>query len=78
MANTSDGDNGVPPDPPNANPNTDDLFTVTPAAHRAQNGQFLTEIDQDLTTYSTTRPPVDTTNSQYTTTTSYLKTTRNT
>ena len=57
MANTSDGGKGVPPDPPNANPNIDNLFTIPPAAHRAQNGQFLTEIDQDMTKYSTTCPP---------------------
>ena len=79
MANISDGGKGIPHDPPNAKMNTtNDLSTTTPAAHSAKNDQFLTEIDQVMTKYSTTRPPVDTTNSLFKTTTISPKTTDNT
>mmetsp|Transcript_20891 Transcript_20891/g.46409 ORF Transcript_20891/g.46409 Transcript_20891/m.46409 type:complete len:166 (+) Transcript_20891:118-615(+) len=58
MANTSDG-KGDPPEPTNTSINTDALSLSSPAVHSPKNDQVPTEIDQDLTYYSTTRPPVD-------------------
>ena len=60
MVNTSD-DNGDPPDPPNANPPTDALFTHSPTVHSAKNDSIPTEIDQDLPSNSSHRPPIPTT-----------------
>ena len=49
MPNTSDGGiKGDPPDPSNANINTDALFISTPEAHSDKNVLILTGIDPDI------------------------------